>query len=178
MQWLVKELTEKTITLEWKADDTIEDVQEKSQNKECISSDLQRWVYAGKLLQDEKKVQDLKIWKESTVHMVFGLRGGMRWKADEMRWKPDSRSATEENLWAETERKDFEVSTSGVDSTGTVTSKMLVSTERCKAIRELDWLTLTAKKCRPKDNVKTLETMVVDRPDYTENIFDHVDVEE
>ncbi len=111
--------------------------------------------------------------------MVFGLRGGMRWKSDGMRWKPDSQSATEESPRAELERKDDgSLDLLDADCTGTVTTKMLVSTERCKAIRELDWLTLTAKKCRPKDNVKTLETMVVDRPDYTENIFDHVDVEE
>ena len=74
MQIFVKTLTGKTITLEVKQTDLVEDVKAKIREKEGIPEAQQRLIFEEKELEDGNTLQEYNIQQDSIIHLVLYLR--------------------------------------------------------------------------------------------------------
>lgn len=78
MQIFVKTLSGKTKVLTIRQSDSIETLKTKIQGIESIPPHRQRLIYAGKQLEDDRILSDYEIQKESTIHLMLRLCGGMK----------------------------------------------------------------------------------------------------
>lgn len=73
----VKTLSGKTVTLNVNGTDTIAVLKYRYMNKEGTPVNQQRFVFAGRPLENRCTLFDYTIQRESTLHLVLRLRGGM-----------------------------------------------------------------------------------------------------
>lgn len=72
-QIFVRTLTGKNITLTVDSTDTVLSVKQQVFEKEGISKNQQRLIFAGKQLEDDKTLGEYNIQKEATIHLVLRL---------------------------------------------------------------------------------------------------------
>lgn len=76
-QLFVKSISGQTRTVEVQGTDTIRSIKQKISEKEGISAEQQRLIFAGKNLEDDKQIQDYNLGKDSTIHLVLRVQGGL-----------------------------------------------------------------------------------------------------
>ncbi|OMJ91613.1 hypothetical protein SteCoe_5757 [Stentor coeruleus] len=77
MQIFIKTLTGQVISLDVEVSDSIETIKNKLYEKEGLPVDEQRLIFAGKQLEDGRRIYEYGIQKESTIYCVLRLKGGI-----------------------------------------------------------------------------------------------------
>lgn len=76
VQVFVKNEKGETSTYDISPDETVDQLQQKINNKERVPEDQQRLIHNGKPLKSGTKLQDYDIIDKSTIYMTLRLRGG------------------------------------------------------------------------------------------------------
>ena len=63
--------------LNFEKDQTILSIKEKIQDNEGIHPDQIKLIYSGKILENEKTIEESKLNPNNQIHMVLNLRGGI-----------------------------------------------------------------------------------------------------
>merc|ERR1712217_306719 len=82
MQFFVKTLTGKTITIDVEADATISSVKEQICLNEEIAYNEQKLIMGGKVLEDGNTVAEYDVTEGSTIDLVVVMRGGAATQMD------------------------------------------------------------------------------------------------
>ncbi len=76
MQINIKLMTGETITLDVNAADIIQVVKQRIEDKTNIKVNMQRLIFDGKQLEDDKTLADYGIKDDDNIHLALELRGG------------------------------------------------------------------------------------------------------
>lgn len=69
------DLVGKIIELKVRSNDTIERIKYKIQDKTGVPQNQQKLIFAGKLLHDKQRLKDMYIFEDTTLHLIYSLRG-------------------------------------------------------------------------------------------------------
>ena len=78
MEIFVNTLTSKCIAIHAYPSDTVADVKQLIWESEGIPAELQKLIFGGKHLEDNRVISDYKIMKESTLHLLVHSTEGMK----------------------------------------------------------------------------------------------------
>lgn len=76
MQLKVRTLSGKIVVMNFEPHQTIAAVKEKLQEKEGVHAAQIKLVYAGRILENAKTVEESRLNPNNQLHMVLNLRGG------------------------------------------------------------------------------------------------------
>jgi ubiquitin len=139
-QIFVKNLTGKTITLMVTSGMNVPTVKKLIQDIEGIPPAQQRLIFAGKHLEDHRTLSDYIMERQSTIHLVLRLRGGMyhftSGRLDFNHYPCDGAKAIKHVFAFEVENMDYVNSLSSAELQNSVIEAQSVLSTLHRAIKE------------------------------------------